>query len=134
MARSLWCLAVVLALATALSPPLQAARDLTVPPPTSSNLEMVVLEVDGCIYCNVFRKQMQPNYEASKQGRAVPLRFIDINDHEKLAKLGLTQPVGIVPTFVILENNSEIGRIPGYMGHHDFFRAIDHILAGRIDF
>jgi len=91
---------------------------------------MVVLEVPGCIYCNVFRRQLLPTYKSSKQAKRIPIRFVNLND-PALAEIGLTQPVGIVPTFVILEDNQEIGRIPGYMSRHDFFRAIDYILSGR---
>lgn len=109
-----------------------AARDTGLPVNSGPNLEMVVLEVDGCIYCGVFRRQLLPAYQASRHGRAIPVRFVDIND-EALARIGLTQPVGMVPTFVVLENNEEIGRIPGLMGHADFFRALDVITAGRLD-
>lgn len=107
-----------------------AARDPHTSILPSTGLQLVVLEVEDCIYCDVFRRQLLPAYQSSRQGRKAPVRFVDIND-PALGEIGLTAPIGTVPTFVVLEDNREIGRIPGLMGHHDFFRAIDYILAGR---
>lgn len=111
-------------------PTSQAARDTQTPPQISTNLQLVVLEVKGCVYCDVFRRQLLETYKSSKQGKKAPIRFVDIND-PALGDLGLTEPIGMVPTFVMLEDNQEIGRIPGLMGHQDFFRAIDYILIGH---
>lgn len=129
MQRIAWISVFIIGMIAALPAP-QAARDLTTPAAHTPNLQLVVLEVPGCIYCGVFRRQLLPRYEASKQGKDIPVRFVDLNDPE-LGEIGLTQPIGVVPTFVLLENNTEIGRIPGYVSHRDFFKAIDHILDGR---
>ncbi|MCH9808358.1 MAG: thioredoxin family protein [Alphaproteobacteria bacterium] len=129
MQRFAWFSVFIIGLIAALPAP-KAARNVATVAAPAANLQLVVLEVPGCIYCGIFRRQLLPNYKASKQGRKVPVRFVDLND-PALGEIGLTQPVGVVPTFVVLENNQEIGRIPGYVSHHDFFKAIDHILAGR---
>ena len=34
-----------------------------------------------------------------------------------------------LPTAVLLHNNREIGRIPGYVGPENFFHAVSHLLA-----
>ena len=34
-----------------------------------------------------------------------------------------------LPTAVLLQNNREVGRIPGYLGPENFFHAINHLLA-----
>ncbi len=129
MIRVLWLSIFIMGITAGL-PTTKAARDLWSSAEPTPNLEMVVLEVPGCIYCNVFRRQLLPTYKSSKQAKRIPIRFVNLND-PALAEIGLTQPVDIVPTFVILEDNHEIGRIPGYMSRHDFFRAIDYILSGR---
>lgn len=129
MKRIAWLFIFCVGIAAAL-PASKAARDLQTAAYPGSNLQLVVLEVDGCVYCDVFRRQMLAAYKASKQGKKAPIRFVDIND-PALGDIGLTQPVGMVPTFIMLENNQEIGRIPGLMGRQDFFRAIDYILIGR---
>lgn len=129
MKRIAWLLLFCLGLGLAL-PTSKAARDFATEPAPATNLQLVVLEVEGCIYCDVFRQRLLPAYNASKQGKRAPVRFVDIND-PALGDLGLTQPVGMVPTFIMMENNQEIGRIPGLMGREDFFRAVDFMLIGR---
>jgi len=124
-----WLFVFCVGIAAAL-PSSKAARDLETTAAPGSNLQLVVLEVDGCIYCDVFRRRLLTAYQASKQGKKAPVRFVDIND-PAIGDLGLSQPVGMVPTFIMLENNQEIGRIPGLMGQQDFFRAIDYILIGH---
>ncbi|MBU2581898.1 MAG: thioredoxin family protein [Alphaproteobacteria bacterium] len=129
MKRVAWLLLFCIGIGLAL-PSSQAARDVAVAPTPGPNLQLVVLEVDGCIYCDVFRQRLLPAYQSSKQGKRAPIRFVDIND-PALGDFGLTQPIGTVPTFIMLENNQEIGRIPGLMGREDFFKAVDWMLIGR---
>jgi thioredoxin-related protein len=92
-------------------------------------MELVVLEAPGCIYCGLFRRDVLPSYEASGRAKEMPIRFVDINDAAADA-LGLDSPVDIVPTFVVLKNNHEVGRIPGYTGPEFFFHTINHLLSG----
>ena len=132
MLRTIWLSIFILGITVGL-PSSQAARDFWTTADPKPNLEMVVLEVSGCIYCTIFRRQLLPTYKDSEKAKKIPIRFVDVND-PAMADIGLTHPVGIVPTFVILENNQEIGRIPGYMSRHDFFRAIDYIVSGRPGF
>jgi len=129
MKQVAWVFAFWIGIAVAL-PTSKAARDLDTAAIPETNLQLVVLEVDGCIYCDVFRRRLLDAYKSSKHGKKAPIRFVDIND-PALGDLGITQPIGMVPTFIMLENNEEIGRIPGLMGHQDFFRAIDYILIGH---
>ena len=92
-------------------------------------MELVVLEAPGCIYCGLFRRDVLPSYQASGRAKEMPIRFVDINDAAADA-LGLDSPVDIVPTFVVLKNNHEVGRIPGYTGPEFFFHTINHLLSG----
>ncbi|MFV0369047.1 MAG: thioredoxin family protein [Hyphomicrobiaceae bacterium] len=94
----------------------------------TANLQLVVLEAPGCIYCNLFRRHVVPAYNTSPKSRDVPLKFIDLND-KAYDELGLDSPVDTVPTAVLLQNNREVGRIPGYMGPENFFHAINHLMA-----
>ena len=94
----------------------------------TANLQLIVLEAPGCIYCNLFRRHVVPAYNTSPKSRDVPLKFIDLND-KAYDELGLDSPVDMVPTAVLLQNNREVGRIPGYMGPENFFHAINHLMA-----
>lgn len=128
MVRSLLLAAVVLA--TAIMPPQssQAARPLETEAIAQTELELIVLEVESCLYCNLFRRDVLPRYQASPRAQKVPLRFLDLND-KAADELGLDSPVLIVPTVVLMKGNQEIGRVPGYVGPENFFHAVNHLIG-----
>lgn len=103
--------------------------DAPVPPP--GNIQLVVMEAPGCIYCDIFRRDVLPSYQVSERGKDTPVRFVDVND---VAKTGieLQSPIDILPTFVIVKDNHELGRIPGYMGPEDFFHSINYLLSSSL--
>jgi thioredoxin-related protein len=96
-----------------------------------ADLQIVVLEVEDCTYCSLFRRHVVPAYSVSPRSREVPLKFVDMNA-PAYQELGLTGPVDTVPTTVLMRNNREVGRISGYVGPENFFHAINHLL-GRTD-
>lgn len=130
MRRTYFSLAAVLALLCTfgLSKTVDAGLDVETPPTTTTNLELVVMEAPGCIYCTIFRRDVLPDYVASPRSKELPIRFVDIND-EAANNLGIDSPVDMVPTFVVLKNNKEIGRIPGYTGPEFFFHTINYLLS-----
>lgn len=111
------------------SPAVRAGLDVNAHVPAGQSMELVVMEAPGCDYCTLFRRDVLPSYAASERAKDVPIRFVDIND-ESASALGLDSPIDVVPTFVVLRNNHEIGRIPGYVGPEFFFHTINHLLAG----
>lgn len=106
-----------------------AATNAAAPVIETHNIELVVVEVPGCIYCGIFRRDVLPSYQASPRAKTVPLRFLDLND-EAADRLDLSAPVTVVPTVLVLENGHEIGRITGYTGPENFFHSINAALAG----
>lgn len=91
-------------------------------------LQIVVFEAPGCLHCNLFRRYVLPAYSASPRSREIPLRFLDLNEVDA-DQLGLDTAIDLVPTAVLLQNNREVGRIPGYVGPENFFHAVSHLLA-----
>lgn len=117
-------------LAVLLCAPLAATRaglDAT-PAPASAGLELVVVEAEACVYCQLFRRDLLPAYETSKQAQALPVRFVDINDISA-DQLELDNEVEIVPTFVVVKSHHEVGRIAGYVAPETFFQSIDGLVA-----
>lgn len=111
--------------------PLAAGRaglDPTAPVPSTSNLQLVVMEAPGCIYCKIFRRDVLPSYEVSERGKDMPVRFVDVNDVDQ-SGISLDAPIDMLPTFVVVKGNHEVGRIPGYMGPEDFFHSINYLLS-----
>lgn len=109
--------------------PGHAARPLETGALPETDLELVVLELDNCTYCGLFRRDALPLYQASTRAQKVPIRFIDLND-KAADDLGLDGPVTVVPTVVLMKGNREIGRVPGYIGPENFFHAVNHMIGG----
>jgi thioredoxin-related protein len=112
---------------TAPSSSSRAALDMKSAASPASGLELIVVEAEGCIYCGFFRRDVLPSYETSEQGKEAPVRFVDVNATEA-AHISLASPIDVVPTFVVVQSNHELGRISGYMSREDFFHSVDYLL------
>ncbi len=110
------------------APASYAALDFTNPAEAPSDLEIVVVEAPGCIYCHLFRRDVWPTYEHSQRAKSVPMRFADLNS-EDVDALALDGPIESVPTILVVRQNKEVGRIPGYVGPESFLHSIDRLLA-----
>lgn len=128
-----WMAKIALGLALAAAPLSSgsAGIDLDAPVPRYSNMQLIVMEAPGCIYCNLFRRDVLPSYQTSERGKDMPVRFLDVNDVPKTG-IELQSPIDILPTFVIVKDNRELGRIPGYMGPEDFFHSINYLLSSSL--
>lgn len=124
------CAALVFLVLAGGSVPGRATVDLeTSALPDDTRLELIVVEVDNCLYCGIFRRDVAPTYEESERGRAVPMRFVNINAPD-VDKLQLSAPIDSVPTVLIVENGRERGRIAGYVGPEIFFHSLSRLLPG----
>ena len=94
----------------------------------ADSFELVVIEADGCIFCEIFRSDVLPAYETSEQGKQMPVQFVDINDMDT-THLEFKGAVDIVPTFIVVKERREVGRISGYVGPENFFHSINYLLA-----
>jgi thioredoxin-related protein len=91
-------------------------------------LEIVVVESTDCVYCVLFRRNVLSSYEESPRARDAPLRFLDLAD-VPARHMVLAEPIFVVPTVLVLRDNEEVGRIPGYVAWDDFFHSINYLLA-----
>lgn len=105
-----------------------AALDLTPYPDPTTDIELLVIESDDCIYCDLFRRDVAPSYETSERAKSVPMRFVDLNavDAEGLALQG---PIDSLPTVLLVKSKQEAGRIPGYVGPENFFHSVNYLLT-----
>lgn len=108
-----------------------AALDLQQAALASSDTELVVVEADNCIYCDLFHRDVAPVYARSERAKTVPMRFVDINAVETEG-LTITAPIDSVPTVLVVEAKRETGRIPGYIGPESFFHSVNYLL-GSLD-
>ncbi|MGA0560973.1 thioredoxin fold domain-containing protein [Ancylobacter sp. VNQ12] len=82
--------------------------------------ELLVFEQPGCVWCQRFDREIAPIYPKTEEGRLAPLRRLDLGD-EDAALATLAAPVRYTPTFVLVEDGREVGRIPGYAGEDAFW-------------
>jgi thioredoxin-related protein len=106
----------------------QAALNEQIVTPAVGPYELVIVEVENCVYCEVLRREVMPAYAMSEHGRGLPVRFLDLNTPEA-AKLELVEPLTMVPTVLLVKANHEVGRAPGYMGPEGFFHAIRFMIS-----
>jgi len=89
------------------------AEEIAAAPP---GLSLVMIEEHGCGFCMRWLEEVGPGYGQSEEGRRAPLVRIDreSRDAERFQRIVYT------PTFVLMRDGAELGRITGYPGA-DFF-------------
>ena len=81
--------------------------------------ELVMFEQAGCHWCAVWHEEIGPIYPKTEEGQRFPLRRVDI--HKQVpGDLTAISKGHFTPTFVLVKDGKEIGRIQGYPGE-DFF-------------
>lgn len=82
--------------------------------------ELILFERTGCPWCARWLREVGPAYPNTDEGRLAPLRRINL-DEGAPAGLALSLPVRFSPTFVLVHEGREIGRIVGYMDAATFW-------------
>ena len=97
--------------------------------PSSSAVaaELLMFEDAGCPYCRRWHAEIGPGYAKSSEGQRAPLRRIDIRA-ELPQGVRLSRRVTITPTFVLVDQGREIGRVAGYVGAEFFYEVLDEVM------
>ena len=90
--------------------------------------ELVMFEQAGCIYCQRWDRDVGALYGKTDEAKALPLRRIDIQA-QKMSGIALASPVRYTPTFVVVDNGREVGRITGYSNDDAFWGQLDALAA-----
>jgi thioredoxin-related protein len=96
-------------------------------PSTSSAAELVMFESEGCEWCEVWDEEIGVAYAKTSEANIIPLRRVDIDD---VHNTDLKHLKGLIytPTFVVMDNGRELGRITGYPGEDFFWQFLNDIL------
>lgn len=91
---------------------------------------LVMVEQLGCVYCQAWDKDISTIYPLTDEGKAAPLIRIQLRAP---VPEGMTflRPAAFTPTFVLLKDGSEIGRIEGYPGEDFFWALLGQMLAAQ---
>ena len=89
--------------------------------------ELLMFDDPNCVWCRRWTAEIGPGYSRSPEGQQAPLRRIQIRDQSK-AGVALARPINATPTFVLVEDKQEVGRIVGYPGSDFFYPMLDELL------
>jgi len=89
--------------------------------------ELLMIEEDGCFWCEAWNKDVSEVYPKTLEGKSAPLRRVDI--HTNLEdEIDLKRSVHFTPTFLLVEDGKEINRIEGYPGEDFFWGLLGQML------
>ena len=94
--------------------------------------ELIMVEQQGCYYCLEWKDQLGHIYPKTPEGKYAPLKTIDITKVDQLK--GLQRDVIFTPTFVLMEDNKELGRLEGYSSEDFFWELLELILEKETDY
>ncbi|MFZ0572965.1 MAG: thioredoxin family protein [Rhodomicrobium sp.] len=93
----------------------------------ASAAQLVVFGSAHCPYCLAWEREIGRVYPQTGEARQAPLRRLDV-DAGPPADLRMKE-VHITPTFVLVDNGREVGRIVGYSGGQSFWPELHRLLA-----
>ncbi len=105
---------------------------LSVTPPVAA-MELVMVEQDGCAYCARWNAEIAPIYPKTPEGDYAPLRRVDLRA-PRPDDLEFKGPVIFTPTFILVDEGVEQGRIEGYAGDEMFWTMLTMLLRDHSDF
>lgn len=92
--------------------------------------ELLMFEREGCVWCQRWDRDVGSIYHKTAEAKLLPLRRIN-TESQAARDITLASPVRYTPTFVVVDNGREIGRITGYVSD-DAFWGLLAALATRI--
>lgn len=101
-------------------------------PAAAGELQLLMFEQPGCLHCARWDAEVAPEYPLTDEGKAAPLRRLQLRDPLP-DDLTLTRPVSFTPTFVLVKDDVESGRLEGYPGEDFFWPLLGALIAGASD-
>ena len=95
-------------------------------PVTARAAELVMFESAGCIYCQRWERDVGRLYDKTAEAKILPLRRIDIS-RQSVSGVTLSEPVHYTPTFVVVDQGREVGRIEGFINDGSFWGLLDEL-------
>jgi hypothetical protein len=89
--------------------------------------ELLMFDDPGCVWCRRWNAEIAPSYPKTREGQQAPLRRVPIRDQAR-AGVALARPINVTPTFVLVEDSQEVGRIDGYAGKDFFYPMLAELL------
>ena len=82
---------------------------------------------DTCAYCKAWENEIANIYLKTEFEDQFKLSFIDFSSNAVFEKYGISIIVKVTPTFIFVNEKTEVGRIEGYNGQELFWWQVDEI-------
>ena len=92
----------------------------------ASAAELIFVERAGCPYCVKWEREVAPSYALTKEGKLAPLRKVDLGAGQPPQA---ARPGRFPPTFLVINDGKEVGRITGYSDEAMFWGILSQILT-----
>lgn len=97
--------------------------------PVMAATELVMYTMDSCPFCRRFEREVAPVYARTREGSRAPLRRVELRAGG-VSGPELKEPVIATPTFVLMSDGREAGRITGYLNDDMFWGLLGRLVAG----
>ncbi len=94
---------------------------------TAKAASLIMVEQEYCEYCEAWNENVGVIYDKTDEGKKAPLRRVDIHDPMP-DDLNFITGVIFTPTFVLVDNGKEIGRIRGYASESFFWGLLQKLI------
>ena len=88
--------------------------------------ELVMFRRDGCSWCAKWDREIGPIYPRTEFNLRAPVRQVNLDRDRDLSIVHA--PIRYTPTFVLVEDGKEVGRIEGYPGDEFFWVRLENLL------
>lgn len=102
-------------------------------PMAAQAVELVMVEQQGCPHCSRWHRELGPIYPKTAAGQFAPLVVVDIAAPPPEGA-NYARRVNFTPTFILIDNGTEVGRIEGYPGEDFFWGLLEMMLAEKTAF
>lgn len=85
--------------------------------------ELVFYMSEACGVCDQWKEEVGHIYPKTDEAKVLPLRTVSVHD-DPPADLEFVKGVRFTPTFVVVEDGREVGRIVGYISDYFFWHKV----------
>lgn len=97
-----------------------------------AEMALIMVEEPGCMWCAKWNDEVAPIYGKTPEGKAAPLQRIDIRERPP-EDMKFARGLHFTPTFVLMVDGQESGRIEGYPGEDFFWGLLGQLLERAAD-
>ena len=88
---------------------------------------LLMAEEPGCVWCERWNRDISGIYPKTPEGCIAPLRRFDLREGVP-AGVSVVRDIRFTPTFVLVHDGAELGRIEGYPGEDFFWGLLGQML------